>query len=183
MCNDVLIEYLHVSMRWNLVLIRFITEADTIIDSLKKAKKKLEKSKKAYMTVAEAKEYLNTAFKKDNIIYHIKYGYGVIRENNGSIITVAFPEEGEKKLGVIVSATKGIITSTIDGYTEMMEKYKEPLLHQELLKFAVIDAERNVKYHLERYEILKQEYPNRFDSESEKIVEDIRKYLEKVDNE
>lgn len=103
---------------------------------------KLEEAKRNLERLEEAKEYVNAAFSEGKTIHHTKYGDGTIKANSGTIITVDFPEIGEKQLGTFVSAANGIISPTDEGYSEKIADYKALLKKEDSVKVALSVAEK-----------------------------------------
>ena len=103
--------------------------------------KKLEDSRRKCEELEKAKEYVNSVYTPGTSIYHISHGSGIISENNGTRITVDFPEAGRKLLGIFKSAANGVITVDADDYADKMNVYKELLLKEDSIKSNLSYAE------------------------------------------
>ncbi len=75
------------------------------------------------------------------IIRHKKFGEGTITENNGSTVTVQFANAGEKQLGMVVAAAKGLISAESEAYVKTIEIYGEYLKKEDSIRNAVRYAE------------------------------------------
>lgn len=103
---------------------------------------KLREAEAKFQELEKAKEYVNSVFTAGATVHHMKYGDGVIRENTGTIITVDFPDDGEKQLGIFVATANGIITSDVTDYTDKINSYKELLKKESSIKTGLSYAEK-----------------------------------------
>lgn len=69
----------------------------------------------------------------------------LINDNSGTIITVNFPEVGEKQLGTFVSAANGIITADADGYADKIDFYRDILKKESSGKTGLLYLLRRVR--------------------------------------
>lgn len=103
---------------------------------------KLREAETKFHELEKAKEYVNSVFTARATVHHKKYGDGVIRENTGTIITIDFPDDGEKQLGTFVAAANGIITSDAEDYEDKINSYKELLKKESSIKTRLSYAEK-----------------------------------------
>ncbi len=90
----------------------------------------------------EAKEYVNSVFSAGKSLQHKKYGEGKIQKNDGTSITVEFPEAGEKQFGTIIASVNGIISSTEPEYVAMFPGYCDILKKDSSIRTALLVTER-----------------------------------------
>ena len=102
----------------------------------------LEKARERLQELETAKEYVNSLYFAGATVHHKKYGDGIIKRNSGTIITVEFPEIGEKQLGTFISAANGIIIMDADGYADRIGSYRELLKNESSIKNGLSYAEK-----------------------------------------
>ena len=112
----------------------------------------LQQAKQRMLDFEEAVEYVNSVFCTGATLQHKSYGTGNITENNGRIITVQFPDVGEKQLGTFISASNGIIKSDVPDYEARIAEYKNILKSENSLKTAVSYAEKELAPYAEYLE-------------------------------
>lgn len=103
---------------------------------------KLDEARARFQELEEAKKYINSVFAAGVTVNHTKYGDGVISDNSGTIITVDFPEVGEKQLGTFIAAANGIILVDVAGYAEKLAAYRDILKKESSVKTGLSYAER-----------------------------------------
>ncbi len=108
-----------------------------------------EKAKENYRQLEDAQGYANSVYYEGRKIYHKLYGTGIIKENNGTVITVYFPEYGEKRLGTFVSAANGIISVDEAGYSKRISEYKEVLNRRDSIIHTLNIAEKSLAQYTE----------------------------------
>ena len=111
----------------------------------------MEEARENLLELEKAKEYVNAALAEGTTIRHKKYGEGIIRSNNGTTLTVEFPEEGEKQLGTFVSLANGLITSDADNEEEF-SRCRELSKKESLLKSKLVLAEKEFAAYAEYME-------------------------------
>lgn len=92
--------------------------------------------------LAEAKEYVRKAYVKGTQLHHKKYGKGTIIEAAGGTITVDFPKEGEKKLGVYRSVALDLISIDSEEYKTRISEYAGYLKKEESIKSTISYSEK-----------------------------------------
>ncbi len=102
----------------------------------------LENARRKHEKLEEAKEYVNSMYAVGVMIQHKKYGEGVVVENTGTMLSVDFPEVGEKKLGTFVSVANGIISIDTEGYAETIDIYCDSLKKESSIKAMLSYAEK-----------------------------------------
>ncbi len=112
----------------------------------------LEKAREKDQILQTAKEYVNSIYKAGATVLHEKYGTGTVKQNNGSNITVYFPDAGEKNFGTIAAAEKGIIKTEADGYGEKIAEYREYLKNDQSIRRRLTSAEKEFAPYAEYYE-------------------------------
>ena len=103
---------------------------------------KLDEARRNVQRLEEAKEYANAKFSEGKAIRHRTYGEGIIRENDGSIITVDFPGNEGKRLGTFISVANGIISAADDHDDDRMAEYRGLLKKESSIKTGLSYAEK-----------------------------------------
>lgn len=114
-------------------------------DALIEARKELE-------LLEEAIDYVNSVFEKNKNIIHKKFGTGIIKDNDGTSITVMFTNGDTKRLGTLVSVANDIISIDETEYKEKMHNYKILLKKEKSIRTSVIYAERELEPYIEYLE-------------------------------
>lgn len=92
----------------------------------------------------EGKQILAEAFKPGVKVHHKVFGEGTILSTTESAMTIHFPKVGDKNLGIITSAVKGIVTIDDPTFSERIKPYENCLLNQKQLRDAVAYAEKQL---------------------------------------
>ncbi len=108
-----------------------------------------EKAKENHRQLEDAQAYVNSVYCEGRKIHHKLYGAGIIKANNGTIITVGFPEYGEKRLGTFVSAANGIISVDEAGYSKRISEYKEVLSRGDSIIYTLNNTEKSLAPYIE----------------------------------
>ena len=114
-------------------------------DALIEARKELE-------LLEEAIDYVNSVFEKNKNIIHNKFGTGIIKDNDGTSITVMFANGDTKRLGTLVAVANDIISIDETEYKEKMHNYKILLKKEKSIRTSVIYAERELEPYIEYLE-------------------------------
>ena len=114
-------------------------------DTLIEARKELE-------LLEEAIDYVNSVFEKNKNIIHKKFGTGIIKDNDGTSITVMFTNGDTKRLGTLVAVANDIISIDETEYKEKMHNYKILLKKEKSIRTSVIYAERELEPYIEYLE-------------------------------
>ncbi len=101
------------------------------IEMAKKLADRCREAETLLTSYGEAVSYVNSVFCAGATLWHKIYGYGTVKENSGKRVVVEFPEAGEKMLGTVKSAAKGIIRSEDAEFDDRMEKYSSVLSREE----------------------------------------------------
>ena len=83
------------------------------------------------------------AFNKGNLRYNMATNM-FIKDNDGSIISVVFANQEEKRLGLVVSAANDIIFINEEEYKVKINGYKEFLKKDQAIRLAVSYAENEL---------------------------------------
>ena len=102
---------------------------------------KMEEARRKIDELEAAKKTINSIFAEGVTVRQKKFGEGIIRSNNGSVITVDFPEDGEKQLGTFISISNGLISAQGDD-TEEFRACMELVKKENLIKSGLIYAEK-----------------------------------------
>ncbi len=114
-------------------------------DTLIEARKELE-------LLEAAIDYVNSVFEKNKNIIHKKFGTGIIKDNDGTSITVMFANGDTKRLGTLVAVANDIISIDETEYKEKMHNYKILLKKEKSIRTSVIYAERELEPYIEYLE-------------------------------
>ena len=109
--------------------------------------KELEEAEAQEKQLEEAKEYIDSIYSVGAAVRYKTFldsnsRNGIIKSNTGKIITVEFPDDGEKKLKLPDVLTKGFITVDVEGYSDKIKNYTELLEKEESIKRTVINLKK-----------------------------------------
>ena len=104
----------------------------------------LDEAKKQLAMLEKAKAYLNTVFAPGAVIRHTTFGEGTIIEVNGTNMTVAFREAGQKTLGILACFVNGLVTVKDSAAQEHLLEYKDILRRDRQIRSGVSIAEKDL---------------------------------------
>ena len=121
-------------------------------DKARELSEKMEEAREKIKELKQAKDYVNSLFSEGVIIQQKKYGEGIILDNNGTAITVDFPDYGQKQLGTFFSLSNGLIS--MDGVDEELLKMSLNLIKKEsLIRSGLTYAEKEFAPYAEYLDI------------------------------
>ena len=122
-----------------------LSEKNLIVERKEKAKELYEKllhAREDYKLLQDAYTFIDGMYTEGTQLIHNKYGEGTIVNTAGNIITVGFPEVGEKKLGLYQSVANGLICINGEEYDQQSERYIEYLKKENSIKAALSYSEK-----------------------------------------
>lgn len=103
----------------------------------RKLLEKLERWNEKEQLLIEAKAYLLKAYGVGVPLHHKKFGAGVVKSNDGSMVVVDFGAAGEKRLGLLLSAANDIICIDSEDYKERIGIYKPVLKEMDTISKSI----------------------------------------------
>lgn len=112
----------------------------------------LIESRKELKLLEEAIDFVNSAFETNTNIIHKKFGTGIVKENDGTSITVAFTNSDTKRLGTLVAVANDIVSIDEAEYKEKINDYRMVLKKEKSIRTSVTYAERELEPYIEYLE-------------------------------
>lgn len=98
-------------------------------DKAVRLSQQLEKAKQDSEELKVALEYVDSVYTVGCAIHHKKYGDGIIKGKKDTMVTVEFPDVGERQLESITLVVHGIGSVNVPNYESTVEKY-QPILKE-----------------------------------------------------
>lgn len=111
-------------------------------DKAVRLSQQLEKARHDSEELKAALEYVDSVYTVGRAIHHKKYGDGIIKDKKDTLVTVEFPEAGEKQLESITLVVHGIVSVDVTDYESTVEKYQPILKDRTSIDSRLKSAER-----------------------------------------